>query len=69
MFEEEMSNKDLSNISKDQFPFLIHKLISKKQDLLKWAKSNQKIELVRSLLDEISILKEAEHRLEEKNGL
>jgi hypothetical protein len=55
--------KNYSQISSDQFPFLIHKLIQSKKELLKWAREQKKDKLITTLTQEIEILTEAERRL------
>lgn len=51
-----------------QFPFIIRKMYKNKEDLLKWAKNENKNKLVKSLMSEIEILKETERRLEDFNS-
>ena len=57
--------KNLSNFPDDQFPFIIHTLISKKTSLLQWAKKNKKEQMIKDIEQEIEILREAERRLEQ----
>lgn len=58
--------KNLDQLTNNQLSFLIHKLIKDKNNLLIWAKNENKTKLIDQLKNELELLLETEKRLEQK---